>query len=128
MNSVLTNSFTCLSRCVKVDVNTLPLAWRCPSCKIKARRQFERAKRQFISGLERKNDNLIYVRNGTIEHPAYEMQSLSEVDSDFVHDGMVWIEWANGGSKEEIDERQIVRRSLPATRNTRNPNPNYCEE
>ena len=63
-----------------------------------------------VSSLKRKHDELIYVRIGTTEHKAFELENPANPGE---HD-TVWVEWAISRKKECIYRHQIVRGGLPA--------------
>jgi len=69
-----------------------------------------------VSSLKRKHDELIYVRIGTTEHEAFELENPANPGE---HD-TVWVEWAISRKKECIYRHQIVRGGLP-TRKRRPP-------
>ena len=62
-----------------------------------------------VSSLKRKHDELIYVRIGTTEHEAFELENPANPGE---HD--IWVEWAISRKKECIYRHQIVRGGLPA--------------
>ena len=68
-----------------------------------------------VSSLKRKHDELIYVRIGTIEHEAFELENPANPGE---HD-TVWVEWAISLKKECIYRHQIVRGGLLPARKRR---------
>ena len=67
------------------------------------------------SDLKRKSDDIIWIRVGRTDHPAYEM-IRSRNNSCTTHpidpDDMMWIEWANTGKFEGISKQQILKDGL----------------
>ena len=80
------------------------------------------------SDLKRKSDDIIWIRVGKTDHPAYEM-IRSRNNSCTTHlidpDDMMWIEWVNTGEFEGIFKQQILKDGLqPRTRKR----PNYFHD
>ena len=63
-----------------------------------------------ISNLKRKHNELIYVRIGTTEHEAFELENSANPGE---HE-TVWVEWIATGKKQCISRHQIVRNGLQA--------------
>ena len=69
------------------------------------------------SNLKRISDEIIWIREGKAEHPAYLLQdwidtsSGSSSDSSIMNN-MLWVEWASNGRKELIHKHQIVKGGL----------------
>ena len=74
------------------------------------------------SNLKRISDEIIWIREGKAEHPAYLLQdwidtsssgSGSSSSSDTSNNNnMLWVEWASNGRKECIHKEQIVKGGL----------------
>jgi len=63
-----------------------------------------------ISNLKRKHNELIYVRIGTTEHEAFELENSANPGE---HE-TVWVEWIATGKKQCISRNQIVKNGLQA--------------
>ena len=84
------------------------------------------------SNLKRISDEIIWIREGKAEHPAYLLQdwidtsSGSSSDSSIMNN-MLWVEWASNGRKELIHKHQIVKGGLQERKRHRpgylSPNP-----
>jgi len=69
-----------------------------------------RARQAGISNLKRKHNELIYVRIGTTEHEAFELENSANPGE---HE-TVWVEWIATGKKQCISRNQIVKNGLQA--------------
>lgn len=80
--------------------------------------------------LKRKSNDLIWVRVGITNHPAYELQYYNDgktnetgVDTNTAASkSITWVEWASNGKREPINKDQIVKEGLQARKRQR---PNY---
>lgn len=71
-----------------------------------------------LSDLKRKSNEVIWVREGKTEHPAYELQSISANPNNDTCN----VEWVSNGKRECIYKEQIVKNGLQARKRQR---PNY---
>ena len=75
--------------------------------------------------LKRKSNNIIWVRLGKTDHPAYKLMlnnSSSTNQSNNIISDTLWVEWASNGKKDFIWRDQIVQGGL---RDRKRQRPNY---
>ena len=72
--------------------------------------------------LKRISDEVIWIREGKAEHPAYMLQDSSSNNTTDDDTDIVWIEWLSNAKKECIYKHQIVKDGLQSRKRQR---PNY---
>ena len=65
--------------------------------------------------------NLIYVKIGNTEHPAFELLDDAAPAATAQGSDSVWVKWASNGKKECVFKHQIVREDGPQARKRKQP-------
>lgn len=65
--------------------------------------------------------NLIYVKIGNTEHPAFELLDDAAPAAIAQGSDSVWVKWASNGKKECVFKHQIVREDGPQARKRKQP-------